>query len=330
MAGKTIDLKVRVDIPLPPRPDCRIVQQSPTQVAMLVSGVAMSASISDSAGNQMGSVVSPNPAVSVFGRDKIFLTATTNVPLGNLHGTVEGPGGTGICGAAPPPTPVPSSTPLASCDPAGIVDFEERTDHNIGIDDQYKGTHGVSFQVCDYRNRSAAPVCGPMMLATKDKLPRRFTCNGGHLCSSYNNGTYKNSSAIMGKKFIAGTLRKGVILEVSYDRPVKEASGYLMDLDAGEFFVIQAKDANGNVVAENVSLDARRKPCPRRTSSCGADNPLIPGDDFLWKDGQAVMWEVTSPQQNIVNIEFHGQSTDQIDDVAHIAFDRFSPAAICK
>ncbi len=112
-AGKTSNLSVRVDIPLPPAPTCKIEKSDPTTARLLVSGVATTATLQDTSGNPLGNPVSPNPAVSAYGRDVLFLTATTNLPIGALSGNVEGPGGVNICGS--PPTPSPTPRPSLAC-----------------------------------------------------------------------------------------------------------------------------------------------------------------------------------------------------------------------
>lgn len=208
-----------------------------------------------------------------------------------------------------PNPPSPLEEDQKKCSPANIIDFEDQTGNNIAINDQYKTSHGVSFRLSNDK---------PVMLATKDTTPRQFECRGGSdedvsgggPCSSINNGIRPNSVDIMQQKFIAGELTSSVFLEVAYSQPVKAASGYLLDLDGTEYFIIEAKDASGKVVVEDRSLDSR-PPRPQ-----------------LWKDGQALMWKLESDSANISQLVFRGQRSDGSS--AFIAFDRFSPAAVCE
>ena len=110
-ADKSANLKVRIAVPPPPPPSCTLdivppaLSGQPTQVRLLASGVATSATIKRQSPAADLAALGPgaaSPATSVYGKNVQMLSTMTSEPVGNLSGTVSGPGGAMRCGSVAP------------------------------------------------------------------------------------------------------------------------------------------------------------------------------------------------------------------------------------
>jgi len=230
-----------------------------------------------------GNSFQPGDSHNVGGTDSIFANGQGG----------DNPDGSGLGGG----------NGQAKCSRASIIDFEDQTDNNIPISDQYLQSHGVTFSL----SNGGAP-----MLSTVGMAPRRHQCAGGSggKCNSETNEIRTESQAIAGQKFLGHRSTASSFLVISYATPVKAASGYIIDVDGREFFEISAFDANGNVIATDNSIDGR--PHPK-----------------YWRDGQASLFKLESPDRtrSIVKIELKGRRPDG---GAPISFDKLSPTDICE
>ena len=188
------------------------------------------------------------------------------------------------------------------CTEADVVSFEPSLGfapvRGMAITNQFEASHGVSFSI---EGASASPVLAEINVAD----PPAFKEDGSGRINALVDA---QSKAIMQKFFLTLPIRHAVLV-VTYSKPVKEASGYMFDIDNSESWTITPYDANGRELPGAWSYAAR-------------DNEMI-------YNGKSMLWTIKErPTADISMIKFKGVKPANSNG-ASLAFDRFSPGKVC-
>jgi hypothetical protein len=187
------------------------------------------------------------------------------------------------------------------CTLEDIITFEDQSEVDTEISDQYVNSHGVSFALDSGDYPEVAASGSGTQWHRCDSSPT-------DKCQDSKNGIKPSSLNIVETRFIGARLGSSGSLIITYSNPVSAASGFLIDADGDEFFEVEAFDDSGNKVASDVSIDARGKS----------------GD---WKDGAATKFELRDGQGRISKVTIKGSKPGGNPG---ISFDYFSPSKICN
>jgi hypothetical protein len=187
------------------------------------------------------------------------------------------------------------------CDSPGsiqIIDFEtipcETPREGLVISDQFSTTTGVSFRLEGGGHPVLADVGGDR------------TAFVGPSDEDGNTNDTVAPGQNVGQYFLTddGDLDSGSTpLIVTYDPPTAEASGYLLDVDGGENYTIEARDANGDIL----------------------ETVTISDDDPEAGDGLATYWSIDRENADIVSIRFVGEKPSGL---FGLGFDNFNARSI--
>lgn len=188
------------------------------------------------------------------------------------------------------------------CTDADVISFEAAPEfapvRGMSISNQFEASHGVSFSI---EGASASPVLAQINVGN----PNAFEGAG----SNINVLADTQSKDIMKTYFLTLPIRHAVLV-VTYSKPVKEASGYMFDIDNSENWTITPYDANGRELAG------------------AAWQYGVPSGDSS-NNGKATLWTIKQrPTADISMIKFKGVKPANSNG-ASLAFDRFSPGKIC-
>jgi len=193
------------------------------------------------------------------------------------------------------------------CSPANIITFEDSGSQGTVITNQFQTSHGVTFSV---PAGHALPILG----RRNSTSPIAWGCDtcSGSASNQTNRAKDQETINIIGDYFLMLKTRQRPTLIITYDDPVSEASGNLIDHDNNETFIVTPIRADGTRL-ENIRWEDTRP---------GVGQP---GQSTY--DGKARQWSVKSSSAEIKQIEIVG--TKHIVNFG-FAFDRFSPGRICE
>jgi hypothetical protein len=188
--------------------------------------------------------------------------------------------------------------PCDSPDSIQIIDFEtipcETPREGLVISDQFSTTTGVSFRLEGGGHPVLADVGGD-----------RTAFIGPSDEDGNTNDTVAPGQNV-GQYFLTddGDLDSGSTpLIVTYDPPTAEASGFVLDVDGGETYTIEARDANGDIL----------------------ETVTISDDDPETGDGLATYWSFDRENADIVSLRFVGEKPSGL---FGLGFDNFNARSI--
>ena len=171
------------------------------------------------------------------------------------------------------------------------------------ISTQFTASQGITFSLNFAGTTTPASELPVLGKRNSSNFPKGFQSNN----NVHNEAIGATDIGLMGTYFLTfETANRDLV--VTYETPVKSASGYMFDIDGREAWTIKSYGSTGLLLV----------PSP-------FDYKINDGDAGTG-DGKATFWSVTHATADISKLVFVGY--DPVESVS-IAFDRFSARSVC-